>query len=192
VMHVAQLHTDDSPNDVLRFYRSQFELNHEHPHGGLLAGDSGPFYLTVDSPHAPMRTLTLVPTTHGTMVLASVGTPRPDQADKLPAGFPIPLGGQMKRPHVDSIQDGISLQRNLAFDLSTSLDETRKFYETTLADDGFTLDDGPWKHSTPTSWYGVFRRGSESISFRMSDLSSGRVTVSVMWLKDVSGKESNQ
>jgi len=192
VMHVAQLHTDDSPNDVLRFYRAQFALNHEHPHGGLLAGDSGPFYLAVDSPHAPMRTLTLVPAAHGTMVLASVGTPRPDQADKLPAEFPIPPGGQMKRPHVDSIQDGTSLQRNLAFDLSTSLDEIRKFYETTLTHDGFTLDDGPWEHSTPTSWYGVFRKGSESMSFRMSDLSSGRVTVSVMWLKDVPSKESTQ
>lgn len=183
-MRVAQLATLDSPEQVLRFFKAQFEANHIAPMQGLPHGPSGPLYLSFTPTDGVMRTLILVPPQEGesTIILASVGTPKVGE-QQAPGELPTPDGTESFR--IDEIRDGPTRQRNVTFQVPKhKLEEVRDFYLAELPRRGYSADASkdPQLEDGVRSWHQIFVRAGENLSITLTHREGKPVLVSMIWI----------
>lgn len=179
---IGQLMTHDDPNQVLQAFRVQFEANHLHPLQGLPDGLNGALYLTVRGPGDNLaRTVVLVPKPDGTLILASVGSPKMTP-QPLPSDLPAPE--DPKGIAVDEIHDGPSRQRDFTFHVAGTLAEVKEFYLTQMGRRGFTAIDNAHEELLAGGllWRQNFERDENQVAVSLKQSGKSPVYVSVLWI----------
>ena len=138
-MHIATLIVEDAPDVVAQTYFETFERMGFRPFVGEVPHSPGVRYLSFRPTNSKnLKTVTLVPSSQGTVILASVGNPEDILVKKpeLPGGVPVPPKAEATSA-IQQMEPGATSRTAFFLVKDSSLDSVREFYRKELPSRGY-------------------------------------------------------
>jgi hypothetical protein len=139
-MAVASLLVEDPPHVVEKFYHEAFLRMGMVPINGDVPQEPGMRYVSFRPPGSSnLKTVTLVPRGHGSIILASVGNPEELLTPRTGLPDDVPLPPRAEAPTViQQLETGMSARSAFFKVPGTSAQQVRDFYRRELSRQGFT------------------------------------------------------
>ncbi|HYH94532.1 hypothetical protein [Hyalangium sp.] len=180
-MEIATLIVPDPPDVVVQAYYEVFSRMGFRPLVGNVPHSPGVRYLSFrPTGSKKLKTVTLVPSKSGTVILASVGNPEELLVKKpeLPGGLPVPPNAQAAAT-IQQMESGTSSQSSSFVVRASTPEEVREFYRRELARLGY----GPVAHSAQQDSESFEKAGVILTLSAKPEKNSNNVVVSLIWLQ---------
>ncbi|HVG63241.1 MAG TPA: hypothetical protein VNA24_32050 [Hyalangium sp.] len=180
-MEIATLIVPDPPHVVARTYYEVFERMGFRPLVGDVPRSPGVRYLSFrPTGSKKLKTVTLVPSRAGTVILASVGNPEDLLVKKpeLPGGLPVPANSQAGSS-IQQVEQGTAAQSSFFVVRDSTPEQVREFYRRELARMGYA----PLEHSAQQGSESFEKGGAMLTLSARPDKNPNNVAVSLVWLQ---------